>query len=59
MKTQPRVARLLAHLRSINAGVLGLVCNFKLLSAISPGLLAEVAKEDDEMDRQTTADLLD
>ena len=56
--TDPRAARLLAHLRSINAGVLGLVCNFKLLPAVTPSLLIEVAGEEEEMDRQPTADLL-
>jgi hypothetical protein len=55
---EPEVARLLGHLRSVNAGILGLVCNLKLLPVISPQLLAEVSRSEDERTRQPAADLL-
>jgi hypothetical protein len=51
-------ARFLAHLRPINSGVLGLVCNLKLLPVVTYQLLAEVAQADTEKIRQPTADLL-
>ncbi len=56
--TEPEAARFLAHLRPINAGVLGLVCNLKLLPAVTTRLLREVAETDEERVRQPTADLL-
>ncbi len=55
---EPLAARFLTQLRPINSGVLGLVCNPKLLSAVTPQLLAEVAIADAETIRQPTADLL-
>jgi len=55
---EPLAARFLAHLRAINSGVLGLVCNLKLLPFVTPQLLAEVAQADAEKIRQPTADLL-
>jgi len=56
--TEPEAAQLLAHLHRVNAGVLGLVCNLKLLHLLSPRLLAEVANSEEEMIRQPTADRL-
>jgi hypothetical protein len=55
---EPEVTKLLAHLHIINAGIIGLACNLKLLPAISPQLLAEIANTDEERTRQPTADLL-
>lgn len=55
---EPGVADLLAHVRPINAGVLGLACNFKLLPSISARLLAEVSRTEGETTRQPTADRL-
>jgi hypothetical protein len=54
----PAVARLLAHLPAIHAGVLGLVSDVELLPAVTPKLLAEVAARDDEKYRGTTARML-
>jgi hypothetical protein len=55
---EPEAARLLSHLRIVNAGILGLVSNLKLLPFISPQLLAEVSRSEDERTRQPAADLL-
>jgi len=55
---EPSASRFLACVRLINSGVLGLVCNPKLLHVVSPQLLAEVAKAEEEKTRQPTADLL-
>lgn len=55
---EPLAARFLAHLRPINSGVLGLVCNLKLLPVVTYQLLAEVAQAEAERIRQPTADLL-
>ena len=54
----PAVARLLAHLPEIHAGVLGLVSDIELLPAVTPKLLAEVAARGDERYRATTARML-
>ncbi len=55
---EPVAARFLTQLRPLNSGVLGLVCNPKLLPAITSQLLAEVTAADAERVRQPTADLL-
>ena len=51
-------ARLLAYVSPINSGVLGLVCNSKVLPFVTPRLLAEVANGEEERIRQPTSDLL-
>ena len=58
VNSEPGTLRLLAHLRHINSGVLGLACNLKLLSAVSPKLLAEVGESEEETMHSPTADLL-
>jgi hypothetical protein len=55
---EPEAAKLLAHLHVINAGIIGLACNLKLLPAVSPQLLAEIGNTDEERTRQPTADLM-
>jgi len=54
----PLAAHFLSHVRPINSGVLGLACNRELLPFTTARLLAEVARSDEEIIRQPTADLL-
>ena len=49
---------MLAHLRCINAGVIGLVASRQLISAITPQLLNAVAANEDEVTNADTAMLL-
>jgi hypothetical protein len=58
LRDEPAIQKMLAHLRVINAGVLALVTNLKLLSAVSPKLLAEVAGIEQERLYANAADLL-
>lgn len=52
------VAKAIAHLERINAGVLRLIGTRSLLSLTTPGLLVEVAANESEMYYPGTADLL-
>lgn len=54
----PVVCKLLAHTPSIHAGVLGLVCERRILPAVTPRLVAEVAVRPEEMRQSVTAQLL-
>ena len=54
----PGIARMVAHLKRINAGVLRLVSNGKLFPLVTGQLLVEVAENDDEVYYPRTADLL-
>lgn len=44
MMRDPKKMKLLSHLPRLNAGVLGLVQNSRLLSAVKPALISEVAQ---------------
>ena len=55
---EPEVLRALAHLKVVNAGVLGFVNNLKLFVSVSPRLLAEVSEDEEEKVLQPTADRL-
>lgn len=50
--------KLLSHLRCINAGVLGLVCNDRIQEYITPKLLEEVAAQRSQTYRAFTAGLV-
>jgi len=58
LRSEPRILKLLAHRPVINAGVLALVTNLKLLPAVSPLLLGEVGAEKEEAAHPQTADLI-
>lgn len=54
----PAVAKALAHLPRLNAGVLAVVLDTRLLAASTPKLLSEIADDGTEKYRAATADLI-
>lgn len=54
----PAVGQILAHTPVIHAGVLGLVSEPRILHAVTPALVAEVADRRDELCRPATARML-
>jgi len=58
LNSEPAVQKLLAHQQRINAGVLSLVANVKLLNAVTPRLLSQVAGDDQEQSYPHAANLL-
>lgn len=54
----PETRATLAHLRRINAGVIGLISSRELQALVTPQLLNAVADSDDELTRAETATLL-
>lgn len=58
LTADPAIARMVAHLKRINVGVLRLVSNWKLFQLVTIQLLEEVSGNDEEVYFPRTADLL-
>lgn len=58
LRTEQGILKLLAHQPVVNAGVLALTTNLKLLAGVTPALLGEVAADANEAAEPRTADLL-
>lgn len=58
LKDRPQIMGLLAHHKSINAGLLELVMNPHLMPLVTPRLLAEIADNQDDELANTAASLL-
>lgn len=57
-RSEPGIVKLLGHQRTINAGVLALLTNLKLLPAVSPRLVMQVGADSRENHSPRTAEIL-